>query len=45
VLERLAHDDRLWIADGDTIADHSLDHHYEAHIRHLEEIGAITDAS
>ena len=44
MLARLTQDDRVWIADGDAIADHYLDHHYASHILHLEESGAITDA-
>ncbi len=45
IIERLAQDDRIWIADGDDIAAYSLEHHYDAHVRHLESIGSITDAS
>jgi allantoinase len=44
MLERLTRDDRLWIADGDEIADHYLDHHYDTHISHLRASQAITDA-
>ncbi len=44
ILADLAGDDRLWIVDGDEIADHYLEHHYDTHIRHLEATGAVLDA-
>lgn len=45
ILERLSGDDRLWIADGDDIADHYLDNHYVRHVAHLLETGAVDHAS
>lgn len=45
ILERLSGDDRLWIADGDDIADHYLDNHYDRHVAHLLETRAVDHAS
>lgn len=44
ILDLIAAEDRLWVADGDAIADHYLDVHYDPHIQHLRDTGALTDA-
>jgi allantoinase len=42
ILDHICRHDGVWHATGDDIADHFMAHHYDAHLRHADEMAAAT---
>jgi peptidoglycan/xylan/chitin deacetylase (PgdA/CDA1 family) len=44
ILEHICRHDGVWHATGDDIADHFMAHHYDAHLKHGDEVAAEATA-
>ena len=44
ILDHICRHDGVWHATGDDIADHFMAHHYDAHLKHADEMAAATAA-